>query len=89
MGAIEYRETCFSRHFFCIDLFEQDLSSSPERGLADRFRAASDVPFPAFPDDIAAFNEACQPEEVPQNGTHKRKETAEWMLPFAALSRVA
>lgn len=60
--------------FLCVDLFEQDLSSSPERELAGRFRAAPDGPFPAFPDGIAAFNEACQQEEVPQNGTHKRKE---------------
>ena len=69
--------------FLCVDLFEQDLSSSPERELAGRFRAAPDGPFPAFPDGIAAFNEACQQEEVPQNGTHKRKEPAEWMPPFA------
>ena len=59
--------------FLCVDLFEQGLSSSPERELAGRFRAAPDGSFPAFPDGIAAFNEACQQEEDPQNGTHKRK----------------
>ena len=69
--------------FLCVDLFEQDLSSSPERELAGRFRAAPDGPFPAFPDGIAAFNEACQQEEVPQNGAHKREEPSERMLPFA------
>ena len=84
MGAIEHKETCFFKApFLCVDLFEQDLPSSPERELAGRFRAASDGPFPAFPDGVAAFNEACQQEEVPQNGTHKRKEPAEWMPPFA------
>ena len=66
-----------------VDLFEQDLSSSPERELAGRFRAASDDPLPVFPDSVAAFNEACQQEDVPQNGTRKRKEPAEWMPPFA------
>ena len=76
MGAIEYKETCFFKvPFLCVDSFEQDLPSSSERELAGRFRAASDgCPFSAFPDGIAAFNEACQQEEVPQNGTHKREE---------------
>ncbi len=68
--------------FLCVDSFEQDLYSSPERELAGRFRAAPDGPFPAFPDGIAAFNEACQQEEDPQNGTHKRKKPAGRMLPF-------
>lgn len=65
----------FRTPLLCVDSFEQDLPSSPERELAGRFRAAPDgCPFSAFPDGVAAFNEACQQEEVPQNGTHKRKE---------------
>ena len=60
------------------------LDDPKKSELAGRFRAAPDDLFPAFPDGVAAFNdEACQQEEVPQNGTHKRKEPAEWMPPFA------
>ena len=59
------------------------LDDPKKSELAGRFRAAPDDLFPAFPDGIAAFNEACQQEEVQQNGAHKREEPSERMLPFA------
>ena len=59
------------------------LDDPKKSELAGRFRAAPDDLFPAFPDGIAAFNEACQQEEVQQNGAHTREEPSERMLPFA------
>ena len=65
------------------------LDDPKKSELAGCFRDTPDDLFPAFPDGIAAFNEACQQEEVPQNGAHKREVSAERMLPFVVPCREA
>jgi hypothetical protein len=54
-----------------VDLFEQDLSQQVKSELIGRFRAAPDDPLLPFPDGIAAFDNAAQSEEVPQDGTNQ------------------
>ena len=66
----------------CVDLFKQDLRQPVKSELTGSLRAAPDDPLLPFPDGIAAFNDAAQPEKVPQNGTNQSEEPAERVLPL-------
>ena len=75
----------FRTPFLCVGLFVLELRwKIPECELAGCFLAAPDgCPFSAFPDGVAAFDDAVHLEVVPQDGAHKREEPPERMLPFA------
>lgn len=75
----------FRTSFLCVGLFVLELRwKIPECELVGCFRAAPyGCPFSAFPDGVAAFDDAFHLEVVPQDGAHKREDPSERMLPFA------